>query len=188
MSFGLSNQDVARLERRRVCLLKLGWVRLEEPLRWRGRVKTARVSCEAGRWYLSLATDWQRRRGPAPAVSAGVDVGLKTLATVASANGVVERRFENPRALDAVARRFERAARAVSRRQRGSARWQKAVARLGRLHARVTALRRDAGEKATTAIARAVGWVGIEDLSINGMLRNHRMARRVAAASMPRGL
>ena len=47
-SFGLSNQDI-QLDGRRIRLRKLGWVRLKERLRWRGRVKTVRVSCEASR-------------------------------------------------------------------------------------------------------------------------------------------
>ena len=58
----MSNQDI-QLDGRRIRLRKLGWVRLEERLRWRGRVKTVRVSCEASRWYVALGVEWDRRRG-----------------------------------------------------------------------------------------------------------------------------
>ena len=184
-SFGLSNQDV-ELEGRRIRIAKLGWVRLEERLRWRGRVKTARVSVEAGAWYVSLATDWDRRRLPAPDVSAGVDVGVKDLAVVASADGSIERRLPNPRAHDALLRRLKRAGRAVSRKVRGSANRRKAEARLGRLHARVAAVRREHTEQGSTWIARAARRVGVEDLSVRGMLRARHMARRVADAAMSR--
>ena len=184
-SFGLSNQDV-QLDGSRVRLPKLGWLRLTERLRWRGKVKTVRVSFEAGSWYISLGTDWDRRRAAAPDVSAGVDVGLKLLAVVASHDGRVEQYHDNPRALRLLLRRLRRAGRVVSRRQRGSVRRGKAVARLARLHARVAAVRRDSTEKVSTAIARSVKEVGIEDLSISGMLRNGRMARAVSDASMGR--
>ena len=128
-SFGLSNQDV-RLDGRRVRLPKIGWLRLAERLRWPGAVKTVRVSFEAGRWYLALGVDWDHQRRPAPGVSAGLDVGVKTLAVLASADGRLVRRYANPRAHDALLRRLQRAGRAVSRKQKGSANWRKAVLRL----------------------------------------------------------
>ena len=68
-------EDLSRLltRVRRVARLwwmvpKLGWLRLEERLRWRGRVKTARISVEAGAWYVSLGMEWDHVRGPAPDV------------------------------------------------------------------------------------------------------------------------
>lgn len=145
-SFGLSNQDV-ELDGRRIRIAKLGWVALEESLRWRGRVKTVRISVKADQWYVSLTTDWEHRRRPAPDVSAGVDVGVKDLAVVASADGNIVERIANPRAHDALLRRLRRAGRAVSRKTRGSNRRQKAVKRLARLHARAAAVRGDAIEK-----------------------------------------
>ena len=58
-SFGLSNQDV-RLDGHRVRLPKIGWLRLTERLRWRGTVKTVRVSCRGGPVVLGR----RRRLGP----------------------------------------------------------------------------------------------------------------------------
>ena len=184
-SFGLSNQDV-RLDGRRVRLPKIGWLRLAERLRWRGAVKTVRVSFEAGRWYLALGVDWDHQRRPAPGVSAGLDVGVKTLAVLASADGRLVRRYANPRAHDALLRRLQRAGRAVSRKQKGSANWRKAVLRLARVHARIAAVRRDATEQVSTSVARSVRRVGIEDLAVRDMLRSPLMARRVADAAMSR--
>ena len=182
-SFALSNQDVV-VEGRRIRIPKLGWLRLEERLRWRGRVKTARISVEAGAWYVSLGMEWDHVRGPAPDVSAGVDASLKTLAVVASADGAVVQRVANPRAHDAWLRRLRRTGRGVSRKLRGSANWRRAVVRLARLHVYAAAVRRDAGEQGSTAVARLVRRVGVEDLSVTGMLRSRRMARRVADAAM----
>ena len=184
-SFGLSNQDV-RLDGRRVRLPKLGWLRLAERLRWRGTVKTVRVSREAGRWYVAFGVDWDRQRGQAPDVSAGLDVGVRTLAVLASADGRLQRRYANPRAHDALLRRLRRAGRAVSRKQAGSANWRKAVLRLARLHAQVAAARRDVTEQVSTSVARSVRQVGIEDLSVRDMLRNRLLARRVADAALSR--
>jgi len=184
-SFGLSNQDI-RLDGRRVRLPKLGWLRLAERLRWRGTVKTVRVSCEAGRWYVALGVDWDRQRRPAPDISAGLDVGVRTLATLSSADGLLLHRYANPRAHDASLRRLRRAARAVSRKQMRSAKWRKAVLHLARLHARVAAVRREATEQVSTSVARSVRRVGIEDLSVRDMLRDRLLARRVSDAALSR--
>ena len=184
-SFGLSNQDV-RLEGRRVRLPKIGWLRLAERLRWRGTVKTVRVSCEAGRWYVAFGVDWDRQRGQAPDVSAGLDVGVRTLAVLASADGRLLRRYANSGAHDALLRRLRRAGRAVSRKQARSANWRKAVLRLARLHAGVAACRRDATEQVSTSVARSVRRVGIADLSVRDMLRSRVIARRVADAALSR--
>ena len=159
---------------------------MAERVRWRGRVKTARVTREADAWYLSINLDWERRRRPAPACSAGLDVGLKTLAVLASVDGGIVERFANPKGAAALARRVRRAGRAVSRKCRGSANRRKAVVRLARLHARVAAVRRHAGETASTSVARTAGRVGVEDLSVRGMLRGSRFAGAVADAAMAR--
>lgn len=184
-AFGLSNQDV-RFDGRGVRVPKLGWIRMAERVRWRGRVKTARVSREADAWYLSINLDWERRRCPAPACSAGLDVGVKTLAVLASVDGRVLRRFGNPRGAAALARRVRRAGRAVSRKCRGSANRRKAAVRLARLHARVAAVRRHATETVSTSVARSAARVGVEDLSVRGMLRGTRFAGALADAAMAR--
>lgn len=183
--FGLSNQDV-QFDGRGARVPKLGWIRTAERVRWRGRVKTARVTREADAWYLSVNLDWERRRRPAPVCSAGLDVGVKTLAVLASADGKIVERFANPRGAAALARRVRRAGRAVSRRSRGSSNRRKAVLRLARLHQRAAAVRREATETVSTCVARRVRRVGVEDLAIKGMLRGSRFAGAVADAAMAR--
>ena len=51
--FGLSNQDVT-FDGRGVRVPKLGWIRTAERVRWRGRVKTVRVTRDADAWHLSV--------------------------------------------------------------------------------------------------------------------------------------
>ncbi|MFD0851389.1 RNA-guided endonuclease TnpB family protein, partial [Actinomadura adrarensis] len=63
-----------------------------------------------------------------------------------------------------------------------SKRWEKANARRNRIHHRVANLRQDALHKLTTAVAAGYGTVVVEDLNVAGMLRNRRLARRVADA------
>jgi putative transposase len=73
-----------------------------------------------GRFYASFVVE----RAPAPlphvARTAGIDLGLVFLATVAASDGTIQT-VANPRHLRAASRRLARAQRALSRTQRGSA-------------------------------------------------------------------
>ncbi|MGW7203016.1 RNA-guided endonuclease TnpB family protein [Streptomyces sp. NPDC054837] len=66
--------------------------------------------------------------------------------------------------------------------QKPSKRWEKANAARNKVHHRVASLRADALHKLTTAVAAEYGTVVVEDLNVAGMLRNRRLARRIADA------
>jgi putative transposase len=98
----------------------------------------------------------------------------------------------NPRHLDGARRRLAKANRRPARRQgprapgggwqvpsKGS---QAARAELNRAHGRVANLRRDGLHKLTTELATTYNAIVVEDLNVAGMVRNRRLARRVADA------
>ena len=144
------------------------------------RVLRMTVSKRAGRWYASLTVE----RDTPVAVCApkggavGVDLGIKTLATLS--DGTV---IENPRCLAASERRLKQAQKALSRKTRGSNRRAKARAKVARLHARVANQRLDAMHKATTWLASTFSEICIEDLNTAGMVKNHHLAKAIMDAS-----
>ena len=144
------------------------------------RVLRMTVSKRAGRWYASLTVE----RDTPVAVCApkggavGIDLGIKTLATLS--DGTV---IPNPRALNTRLKALRKAQQALSRKTKGSARRRKAQERVARLHARVADVRADAINKATTMIARTYSVVCIEGLNVAGMVKNHRLAKAVSDAA-----
>ena len=48
-----------------------------------------------------------------------------------------------------------------------------------KLHARIANIRKDVTHKATTALAKGFRRIGIEDLNVQGMARNRRLARSI---------
>ncbi|POB11514.1 RNA-guided endonuclease TnpB family protein, partial [Sulfobacillus sp. hq2] len=60
---------------------------------------------------------------------------------------------------------------------------KKSRAKLSRLHARVANIRADALHKLTSDLTRRFHTIGIEDLNVRGMLKNHRLARSIADMS-----
>ena len=145
------------------------------------RVLRMTVSRRAGRWYAALTVE--REDKPVTQVpkggAVGVDLGIKTLATLS--DGTV---IPNPRALNTRLKALRKAQQALSRKTKGSARRRKAQERVARLHARIANVRADAINKATTMIARTYSVVCIEDLNVAGMMKNRRLARSVSDASL----
>ncbi|MBF1664740.1 MAG: IS200/IS605 family element transposase accessory protein TnpB [Rothia mucilaginosa] len=117
-------------------------------------------------------------RLPTRGGAVGVDLGIKTLATLS--DGTV---IENPRCLAASERRLKQAQKALSRKTMGSKRRAKARAKVARINARVANQRLDAMHKATTWLAGTYSEISIEDLNVAGMARNHHLAKAVSDAA-----
>ena len=194
--FGLADARHLRLPR-------IGPLRTKEPMgalvkmleRGEARMLGVTVSETAGRWFASIRVA-ARSHGPAfeaarrPKAVAGVDLGIKHLATVvvveARRDGTVAETVEvapNEKHLARYQRRLARQARAVARRQRGSKRHRRAQLALQKTHAAVAAARRDSLHKLNTALARTCGTIVVEDLNVSGMVRNHHLAKAVSDAS-----
>ena len=145
-----------------------------------GRVLRMTISQRAGRWYASLTVerDDELVAKPLKGGAVGVDLGVKTLATLS--DGAV---IENPRYLRKAERKLKQAQQALSRKTKGSNRRAKAKAKVARLHARVANQRSDAMHKLTTRLAETFSDISIEDLHVAGMVKNHRLAKSIADAA-----
>jgi putative transposase len=177
-SFYLAN-DKFRLEGHDLLVPKLGRVNMSEALRFAGKILGATISYRAGWWWVSIQVDIPHTPPVHGGQALGVDVGVKELAVDSDGQ-----RYENQAPLHQALRSLRRLSRQVSRRKKGSNNRRKAVLKLARAHERVACLRMDAHHKATTQIARKAALIGIEDLNVAGMLKNHKLARAVSDASM----
>ena len=177
-SFGLIDCDPHALR-----LPRIGRVHCMEDVSRRvdgARVLRMSVSRRGGRWQASLTVERADLPVPSPPKggSVGIDLGVKELATLS--DGTV---IHNPHALRSNLRRLKKAQRNLSRKRKGSNRRRKARAQVARLYARVANLRSDALNKTTTMLAHAYSDIGLEDLNVAGMVKNHRLARVVEDAA-----
>lgn len=139
-------------------------------------ILSATVSEQAGRWFVSIQVEEQQEQPTPTATSAiGVDLGIKTLATLS--DGVM---FDNPRASKHAQKKLRRLERQKSRRKKGSKNRAKTRKAIARLHARITNIRKDATHKLTSYLCKNHALVAIEDLHTSGMLKNHCLAQAVA--------
>ena len=163
-------------------LPKLGRVRIRggKNLVPEGRILSATVRIDPdGRYYISLcATDV-----PAPVLEhsedpVGIDLGIKDLAILSDGT-----QFDALKPLNASLKRLAFLERALSRKPKDSARYEKNRVKVARLHARIAAQRKDYLHKISNEITRRFGVIFLEDLNVDGMLRNHCLARHIADSS-----
>jgi putative transposase len=162
-------------------LPRLGLLRLKEHdyLPMNKKIGSATLSEHAGRWFVSICVHKEQVEPPkATGEPIGVDLGIKTLATVSDG-----RTFANPKALRKKLNKLKRAARQHSRKQKGSKNRQQARQRLAKMHVRIANVRKDALHKATSALVAKTKpeserprVIVLEDLNVSGMLKNHKLA------------
>ena len=176
--FTLTN-DQCSVDGCRLRIPNLGWVRLREPLRFAGKIMSATISRVADRWFVSLTVDIPATSHLPKAENqgvVGVDLGVSAFAVLSTG----EPPIPGPKPHKALLKRQQRLSRSLSRKEKGSANRWKAKAKLARLHARISNIRKDAQHKLTTDLTRRFHTIGIEDLNVQGMLRNRRQARAIA--------
>ena len=177
-SFRLNNDRIG-LADHALRVPKLGWVNMAESLRLAGKVMGALVFREANRWYVSIVVEMNRPEPiPFPRFCVGIDLGIKTLAILSDGT-----QYENQAILRTELNHLIRFNRCLSRCQAGSQRWRKAKNRLARFHKRIANRRADHLHKMTTEITRTYQAIGIDDLNVAGLLKNHRLALSLADVS-----
>lgn len=169
-----------------VKLPKLGVIRLKEagylPVPGESlRILSSSVSEKAGKWFVSLSVEQEI---PDPVVNPslpilGVDVGSRKLAV--TSDGKV---YANPKALVLKTKQLKRLQQSVSRKVAKSNNRRKANDKVAKLHYRISCIRKDAIHKCSDSITKSCSGLVLEDLNVKGMLRNHKLARTLADASM----
>ena len=76
-----------------------------------------------------------------------------------------------------------KARRVLSRRMKGSSRWNKQRVKVARIHEYISNARKDYLHKISTEIIKNHDVIGIEDLQVSNMLKNHKLAKAISEVS-----
>jgi putative transposase len=158
--------------------------RLKEKINFTCSSQTFTVSRTADRWFVTFTIDAERIPPTIHPVSkAGVDVGVKCLATVSDGT-----RYEMPAAtmrakikLGKIQWRNRNKVLGNKRLKiKASGHAKRYYVDLSRRHARIANIRRDTVQKMTTDLSRRVYNIRIEDLNVSGMIANHKLASAIS--------
>lgn len=152
--------------------------------KFEGKIKTVTVSrTKTGKYYASVLVategEWPTTPEPTENRTVGIDLGLKTYATLSDGT-----KIENPRHLAKRLKYLRRVARRFSRKVKGSKNREKQRVRLARVHEKVADSRNDFLHQITARLVKNQDCdsFAIEDLSVAGMVKNKRLARHISDA------
>ena len=154
-------------------LPRIGRVRMKEELRWPGKaIRECRIREHGGRWYASVRVEIAEEEYPQHCGDGvlGIDLGLKTFATIAYPDGTIEK-VQAPEPLKRSLRSLRRSQRKLARRKMGSRNRAKAKGDVGRRHRRMANIRKDFLHHLSHRITANVHTIQVKTLSIKGWQR-----------------
>lgn len=175
------NRNGARLVvgGKRLNIVGIGKVKIKMHRPMAGTLKQISIVLDGdGHWYACMSCDGVPAEPlPKTGQSVGIDVGIKTFATLSNGEQIT-----NPRFYERAQRKLARAQRTVSRRKRRSNRRHKAVVRLRSQHDRIRKTRRDFQHKVARGLVGRFDSIAVEALNIKG-LAGGMLAKQVTDAA-----
>ena len=160
-------------------LPKLGLVRFANSREVKGRIINATIRRNpSGKYFVSIGTETQVSELPKTNSAIGIDVGLKDFAILSDGTT-----YSNPKFFRRLEEKLVKAQRIMSRRTIGGANWYKAKIKVARIHEKITNIRKDYLDKISTKIVNNHDIIGMENLSVSNMLKNHNLAKAISEVS-----
>ncbi|MCC3592227.1 RNA-guided endonuclease InsQ/TnpB family protein [Microcoleus sp. PH2017_28_MFU_U_A] len=154
----------------------LGTFRLYEALDCSFISQTFTISKEGNRWFVSICVDAERLPVQQSESSVGIDVGIKSFATLSKGQF-----FDAPKPLIARAKtKLATLQRQASKQVKGSRNQRKTYNKISQIHAKIARIRRDFLHKLTTYLAKTFKLIKIENLNVKGMMANHKLAGAIS--------
>jgi putative transposase len=163
----------------RVCLSKIGSINMVYHRPVKGKIKTCTIHrASTGKWYVTFSVECEPERLEPVDTQVGIDVGLKTFATLSTAEEIENPRFfrKEEKALAKVQRKHSKLAKGTPERKKH----RKAVARV---HERITFRRSNFTHQKSRHIVDRFDVICVEDLHVNRMTHNHCLAKSMSDAS-----
>ena len=195
--FPKNNKTDWTLERHRVKIPTLGWVRLKEfgyiPVN--SIVKSGKVSQKADRYYVSILVEEDDKKVyKSTNEGLGIDLGVKEF--VVCSNGIKFKNINKTSTVKKVEKKLKREQRKLSRKYESlkirnkniregratSQNIQKQIVKVQKLHQRLRNIRTDYINKTVFSIIKQKpSYITIEDLAVSNMMKNKHLSKAIAS-------
>lgn len=178
---------------------KMGWVKMTERLRFKGKINSVTVSKEGDRYYASfnmfITEEEYKRTHPHafPAKSdnkVGIDLGTRQTMMLSDGVSIENPRFHknNEAELKKLSRQMMKRTHAKNKQEKEqgiikSKNFQKSSLKLCNKHRRISNRRYDFIQKLTTILVTHYGVIAVENLNVNEMMQIHRLSTLVRDVS-----
>ncbi|WP_341472967.1 transposase [Clostridium perfringens] len=195
--FPKNNKTDWTIERHRVKISTLGWVRLKEfgyiPIN--SMVKSGTVSKKADRYYVSILVEERDIKiSNTNNEGLGIDLGIKEF--VVCSDGIKFKNINKTLTVKKIEKTLKREQRKLSRKYESlktrnkniregratSQNIQKQIVKVQKLHQRLTNIRTDYINKTVANIVKQKpSYITIEDLNVKGMMKNKHLSKAIAS-------
>ena len=157
----------------KVKMPKLKWVEAKVHRGFIGKIKSATISKNpSGRYFVSILVDTEIKELPKNDKNIGMDLGLSNFLIDSDGNKVT-----NPKNLCKYERKLAKLQRQLAKKQNGSQNRHKMRIRVARLHEKISDTRQDFLHKISSQIINENQVIISEDLNVEGMIKNHKLAK-----------
>jgi len=171
-----------RIERNKIKLPKLGWVKFRNSRNFSGRIVSCTITkTNTDKYFISVLVEEEIQQLPPTDKVISFDLGIKYY-LVTSEGEIVE----NPKTLYKYERKLAKLQRKLAKKQKGSNRYKKHAKKIAKLHEKITNTRNDFLHKLSSAIIHENQVIISEDLNVKGMLKNRHLAKAVSDATWSR--
>ena len=150
----------------RVCLSKIGSIKVKLHRKIQGTIKTCTVKREGSQWYVVFSCEVEPEKLPISYEEVGIDLGLVHFATLSNGSTI-----ENPRYFRKGEKKREQLQQALARKKRGSHRRKKAVRKVAKAHRKVRNQRADFLQKESRQLVNRYQVIVFEELAPANMSR-----------------
>ena len=169
-----------RLEGNKIKLPKLGLVKFAKSREVQGVIKNVTVSqVPSGKYFISILCEVPEPvKLPQSKNNIGIDLGIKEFAI--TSDGEI---INNPKYYSKYEKKLAKLQKQLSKKQKGSKNRNEARIKVARLHEKITNTRTDFLQKLSTRLINENQVICLEDLNVEGMIKNHKLAKSIADVS-----
>ncbi|USG67386.1 IS200/IS605 family element RNA-guided endonuclease TnpB [Brevibacillus ruminantium] len=162
-----------------VKLPKLGLVKCVKSREIEGRILSATIRRKpSGKYFVSILCEVAIKPFEQGEQTVGVDLGIKDFATLSTGEKIA-----NPKNDRKYEKQLARWQRILSRRKKGGKNREKARIKVAHLHEKISNTRNDFLHKLSARLIRENQVICMEDLQVENMAKNHKLAKTIADAS-----
>ncbi|MCR6850350.1 transposase [Bacillus sp. IBL03825] len=193
--FPKNNKTDWAVERHRVKIPTIGWMRLKEYgyIPKDSVVKSGTISKQAGRYFVSVLCEVEELTAKSilNKTGLGIDLGVKDFAI--RSDGIVHRNINKTLNVRTIERRLKREQRSLSRKfenlkKRGGksvtnkrANIDKSILRVQKLHTRLANIRLEYVKSIVDDVVKTKPtFITVEDLNVRGMMKNRHLSKTIA--------
>ncbi|MFW6247042.1 MAG: RNA-guided endonuclease TnpB family protein [bacterium] len=177
-SFRLPNQKFS-IKDSRIRLEKIGWIKMVVDREIDGKLMSVTISKNSsGQYFASILVEKQINKLNKTGYDIGIDVGLKDF--LVQSDGIV---VANPRYFRESQAKLRRMQQHLSRKKKGSRRRYKCKLKVAKLHQKIVNQRAWFLHNESTRIIKNYDVIAIEDLNVDGLLKNKKLAKSISDVS-----